>query len=133
MTTCTTKSILRNKITGQCAWVKRTRVLGLKNGFAVVPFSVNGETPRQEAVIGKTFTEDWEVDTPKTGTVSMPLNSNTITGTNTLFTTEFAVNDDIAINCCQYKIVSIESNTSMTVTPEADESVENQEIHRLTN
>lgn len=50
-----------------------------------------------------------------TGTVSISSGSTTVTGTNTLFQREFIIGDDIVINNETRRIVTIESDTSLTV------------------
>jgi len=49
------------------------------------------------------------------GTVSISAGSATVTGTNTTFTTSFTVNDDIKIDNNIYKVLSITSNTVLTL------------------
>ena len=47
----------------------------------------------------------------QTGTVSVTSSSPTVTGSGTLFTTEFAVNDRIQINNTNYRVLSITIDT----------------------
>tara|TARA_R110002012_G_scaffold87579_1_gene216527 strand:- start:1669 stop:3474 length:1806 start_codon:yes stop_codon:yes gene_type:complete len=49
------------------------------------------------------------------GTVSISAGSPTVTGTNTTFTTSFIVNDDIKIDNNFYKVLSITSDTVLTL------------------
>ena len=49
------------------------------------------------------------------GTVSISAGSATVTGTNTTFTTSFTVNDDIKIDNNIYKVLSITSDTVLTL------------------
>ena len=51
----------------------------------------------------------------KTGTVAVTASSATVTGTGTLFTTEFAVNDRIQINSIKYRVLSITNDTELTL------------------
>ena len=51
----------------------------------------------------------------KTGTVSVTAGSPTVTGSGTAFTTEFAANDRIQINNVNYRILSITSDTVLTL------------------
>jgi hypothetical protein len=51
----------------------------------------------------------------KTGTVSVTAGSATVTGSSTVFTTEFAVNDRIQINNVNYRVLSITSDTVLTL------------------
>jgi len=53
--------------------------------------------------------------TAATGTVSISSGSPTVTGTNTIFTSEFIVGDDIKIDNNFYKVLSITSNTVLTL------------------
>jgi len=57
-----------------------------------------------------------------TGTVSISSGSATVTGTSTTFTTSFAVNDDIKIDGNFYKVLSIQSDTELTLDNNADTS-----------
>lgn len=50
-----------------------------------------------------------------TGTISATNNSSTITGVDTLFSTELVINDFITLNNVQYKIQSVNSNTNITL------------------
>ena len=54
------------------------------------------------------------------GTVSISNNSATVTGTNTTFTSSFTVNNDIKIDGKIYKVLSITSNTVLTLDKLAD-------------
>ena len=51
----------------------------------------------------------------KTGTVSVTAGSATVTGSGTAFTTEFAANDRIQINNVNYRVLSITSDTVLTL------------------
>jgi len=51
----------------------------------------------------------------KTGTVSVTAGSPTVTGSSTAFTTEFAANDRIQINNVNYRVLSITSDTVLTL------------------
>ena len=51
------------------------------------------------------------------GIVSTGFGNNTVTGTNTKFTSELVVGDEVYINLATYTITSIASDTSMAVTP----------------
>jgi hypothetical protein len=55
-----------------------------------------------------------------TGTVSISAGSPTVTGTATTFTVDFTVGDDIKIDGNFYKVLSIASNTSLTLDINAD-------------
>ena len=54
-----------------------------------------------------------------TGTFSQGGSSTTITGTNSLFTTELSVNDYVDIDNQIFQVKSIDSDTSITVYPQA--------------
>ena len=54
------------------------------------------------------------------GTVSISNNSATVTGTSTTFTSSFNLNDDIKIDGKVYKVLSITSNTVLTLDRVAD-------------
>ena len=58
--------------------------------------------------------------TAATGTVSISSGSPTVTGTNTVFTSEFIVGDDIKIDGNFYKVLSITSNTVLTLDTNAN-------------
>jgi len=66
----------------------------------------------------------------KTGTVAVSSGSATITGTNTSFSSEFAVGDDIRINGEEYNVLSIASNTSMAVDENFISSASSQTIYK---
>lgn len=53
----------------------------------------------------------------RTGTVSVTAGSATVSGTNTLFSSELAVGDSVLINNESKTIIAIANNTSMTVSP----------------
>ena len=57
-----------------------------------------------------------------TGTVSISAGSPTVTGTATTFTVNFTAGDDIKIDGNFYKVLSIASNTSLTLDINADTS-----------
>jgi len=52
-----------------------------------------------------------------TGTVAAVNTSTTVTGTNTVFTTELEKGDSIFINGRKRKVITISSNTSLTISP----------------
>ena len=60
--------------------------------------------------------------TTATGTVSITAGSPTVTGTNTVFTSEFIVGDDIKIDNNFYKVLSITSDTVLTLDTNANTS-----------
>ena len=60
--------------------------------------------------------------TTGTGTVSISAGSPTVTGTATTFTVDFTAGDDIKIDGNFYKVLSIASNTSLTLDINADTS-----------
>lgn len=60
--------------------------------------------------------------TTATGTVSITAGSPTVTGTNTVFTSEFIVGDDIKIDNNFYKVLSITSDTVLTLDINANTS-----------
>jgi hypothetical protein len=60
--------------------------------------------------------------TTGTGTVSISAGSPTVTGTATTFTVNFTAGDDIKIDGNFYKVLSIASNTSLTLDINADTS-----------
>jgi hypothetical protein len=66
----------------------------------------------------------------KTGTVAVSAGSAIITGTTTTFTSEFEVGDDIRVNGEEYNILSIASNTSMTVDENFISSASGQNIFK---
>jgi hypothetical protein len=101
----------------QLGYVCRTSLLGSCCSFGICPF----EGPVYPAGLGmkgifgpRTF--EWELDTSElTGTVSTTKNSSTVQGTGTLFTTEYSVSDKIIVGMWEKVIVSIESDTELTV------------------
>ena len=104
MQTCEAKDIVQ-KTSGQKAWVRRNQILGLTHGYVLTMF--DGPDANKDdvcACVGNQFTNNWSMSTPSTGTVSIDMNTNVITGSGTLFTSEFSVNDNICINCCQFTI-----------------------------
>ena len=66
----------------------------------------------------------------KTGTVSVSSGSATVTGSGTAFTTEFAVNDKIQINSINYRVLSITSNTVLTLDSNVQTSASSQVIKK---
>ena len=66
----------------------------------------------------------------KTGTVSVSSGSATVTGSGTAFTTEFAVNDRIQINSINYRVLSITSNTVLTLDSNVQTSASSQVIKK---
>ena len=58
--------------------------------------------------------------TVATGTVSISSGSPTVTGTSTVFTSEFIVGDDIKIDGNFYKVLSITSDTILTLDTNAN-------------
>lgn len=66
----------------------------------------------------------------KTGTVSVSSGSATVTGSGTTFTTEFAVNDKIQINSINYRVLSITSNTVLTLDSNVQTSASSQVIKK---
>ena len=66
----------------------------------------------------------------QTGTVAVTAGSPTVTGTGTSFTTEFAVNDRIQINNINYKVLSITSNTVLTLDYNVASSVSGQAVKK---
>jgi len=55
------------------------------------------------------------VTTTLTGTLSVTNGSATVSGTGTLFTSQVAFGDFLTLNSVQYKVQSVESNTSLTL------------------
>lgn len=53
-----------------------------------------------------------------TGTVSINANSNSVTGSNTRFTTQVRVGDKIVIRGMTHYVTQVVSNTSMSITPD---------------
>ena len=66
----------------------------------------------------------------KTGTVAVSAGSATVTGTNTSFTTEFAVNDRIQINSINYRVLSITSDTVLTLDSNVQATASSQVVKR---
>ena len=66
----------------------------------------------------------------KTGTVAVTSGSATITGSDTSFTTEFAVGDDILINGEQFLVLSIANDTSMAADGNFQSSASSQTIKK---
>ena len=66
----------------------------------------------------------------KTGTVAVSSGSATITGTSTSFSSEFSVGDDIRVNGEEYNVLSIASNTSMTVDENFAATASSQTIYK---
>ena len=66
----------------------------------------------------------------KTGTVSVSSGSATVTGSGTAFTTEFAVNDRIQINSINYRVLSITSNTVLTLDSNVQTTASSQAVKK---
>ena len=66
----------------------------------------------------------------KTGTVSVTAGSPTVTGSGTAFTTEFAANDRIQINNINYRVLSITSDTVLTLDFNVVSSVSGQAVKK---
>ena len=66
----------------------------------------------------------------KTGTVSVSSGSATVTGSGTTFTTEFAVNDKIQINSINYRVLSITSNTVLTLDSNVQTAASSQAVKK---
>ena len=66
----------------------------------------------------------------KTGTVAVSAGSATVTGTGTSFTTEFAVNDRIQINSINYRVLSITSDTVLTLDSNVQTTASSQVVKR---
>ena len=66
----------------------------------------------------------------KTGTVSVTAGSPTVTGSGTAFTTEFAANDRIQINNVNYRVLSITSDTVLTLDFNVVSSVSGQAVKK---
>ena len=66
----------------------------------------------------------------KTGTVSVSSGSATVTGSGTAFTTEFSVNDRIQINSINYRVLSITSNTVLTLDSNVQTAASSQVVKK---
>ena len=66
----------------------------------------------------------------KTGTVSVTAGSPTVTGSGTAFTTEFVANDRIQINNVNYRVLSITSDTVLTLDFNVVSSVSGQAVKK---
>ena len=66
----------------------------------------------------------------KTGTVSVTAGSATVTGSGTAFTTEFAANDRIQINNVNYRVLSITSDTVLTLDFNVVTSISGQAVKK---
>ena len=93
-------------------------IIGYANGVVVAQgtnlyYSLDGTSYVQ--INKDTFTTG-------TGTVSISAGSPTVTGTATTFTVDFTAGDDIKIDGNFYKVLSIASNTSLTLDINADTS-----------
>ena len=66
----------------------------------------------------------------KTGTVSVTAGSATVTGSGTAFTTEFTANDRIQINNVNYRVLSITSDTVLTLDFNAPATVSGQAVKK---
>ncbi len=66
----------------------------------------------------------------KTGTVSVTAGSATVTGSGTAFTTEFAANDRIQIDNVNYRVLSITSDTVLTLDFNVVSSVSGQTVKK---
>jgi len=66
----------------------------------------------------------------KTGTVSVTAGSPTVTGSGTVFLTEFAANDRIQINNVNYRVLSITSDTVLTLDFNVVSSVSGQAVKK---
>lgn len=63
-----------------------------------------------------------------TGTAAISDSSNVVTGTNTVFTQEVSINDEITINSQTKRVVNITSDTSLNVTSAYTSSQSSQSI-----
>tara|TARA_R110000744_G_scaffold54443_2_gene115570 strand:- start:1333 stop:3126 length:1794 start_codon:yes stop_codon:yes gene_type:complete len=66
----------------------------------------------------------------KTGTVNVTAASATVTGTNTLFTSEFVIGNQIKINNISYRVLSITSDTILTLDFTVINTASNQSIKK---
>ena len=66
----------------------------------------------------------------KTGTVSVTSGSAAVTGSGTAFTTEFAVNDRIRINNVNYRVLSITSDTALTLDYNVVTTISGQAVYK---
>jgi len=66
----------------------------------------------------------------KTGTVSVTAGSPTVTGSGTAFLTEFAANDRIQINNVNYRVLSVTSDTVLTLDFNVVSSVSGQAVKK---
>ena len=66
----------------------------------------------------------------KTGTVSVTAGSPTVTGSGTAFLTEFAANDRIQINNVNYRVLSVTSDTVLTLDFNVVSSVSGQVVKK---
>ncbi|MEZ6125029.1 MAG: peptidylprolyl isomerase [Planctomycetaceae bacterium] len=101
-------------------------VLGnvIAGGMTVVDAIQNLQKIDLQAIVGasavfSTFPVNPNLRTPFTGSVSITTDSAIVTGTGTKFTTEFHVGDIAQISGTQLIVVSIESDTQMTVDVQA--------------
>ena len=66
----------------------------------------------------------------KTGTVSVTSGSAAVTGSSTAFTTEFAANDRIRINNVNYRVLSITSDTALTLDYNVVTTISGQAVYK---
>lgn len=79
----------------------------------------NGESLYCESWRGSEDISETVTYTTLTGTVATTANSQTVTGTSTLFTEQLIIGQPILISNQLYQVRAIASNTSMTITPAA--------------
>lgn len=80
------------------------------------------ENAKQRMIFGRLFgykpvnTDEVLDGYPLTGTVSVNTDSNTVTGTGTVFLTELSPDDRVNLNEVEYTVATVTSNTSFTIT-----------------
>lgn len=103
---------------GQLAMICRVNILKVADSVSVCYYDGSmkslGDT---QALFGQKCSGCWAHDNSQlAGTASVTAESATVTGTGTVFLTDFAANDKVIIGIKQYTVSSVESDTSMTLT-----------------
>ncbi len=113
--TCGVGDIIKNT-NNQYAVICRCNVLGTRHGYIICCFDgPNAQLGHKCAIMGSGF-NNWTDADPNTGTISITTNTTQVTGTNTLFTSEFTVGDKIILGGKQGTIQEIVNNTTLILT-----------------
>lgn len=118
----------------QKAYVCRSNVLGVADSSVVCYFDgpMNSVGDKQQALFGNNCSGCWELDNSQlTGSVSTSMNSTTVTGSGTSFTSDMVVGDKIIVGMDQRVVSSITSDTSLEVTVAYTMNMSNKEIRNI--